>query len=126
MKQITKHMIKLYNLDLCFMGYKLDRTASFHHIVKRCDGGKEEMENGAVINGMAHQYLHIIEYKDTNTYITLNNILKLINMQREKPTEEQYFMIGRLLTLFEEEHENDKSSKGKQLIRREYKNRRYK
>jgi hypothetical protein len=108
------------------MGYKLDRTASFHHIVKRCDGGKEEMENGAVINGMAHQYLHIIEYKDTNTYITLNNILKLINMQREKPTEEQYFMIGRLLTLFEEEHENDKSSKGKQLIRREYKNRRYK
>lgn len=48
MKQITRGMIKLYNLDkLCFMGYKLDRNATFHHIKKREHGGDEEISNGA-------------------------------------------------------------------------------
>ena len=51
MKPITKEMIKIYNLDkLCFMGYTLDKNATFHHIVKKEHGGKEDITNGAVLN----------------------------------------------------------------------------
>lgn len=126
MKPITKHMIKIYNLDkLCFMGYTLDKTASFHHIVKKCNGGKEEINNGAVLNKEAHEYLHIIEYKDIDTYITINNILKIINQQRDKPTIEQYQIISKLLSMFEEEHKEDVTSKGKKLVREKYLNRFY-
>ena len=125
-KNITKRMIKIYNLDrLCFMGYTLDKTASFHHIVKRCDGGKETIENGAVLNKYAHEYLHIIEYKDIDTYIAINKILKIINEQREAPTPEQLQVISKMLSMFEEEHKEDKTSKGKQLIKYPYLDRYY-
>ena len=126
MRDITKRMIKIYNLDqLCFMGYTLDKTASFHHIVKREDGGKEVIENGAVLNKTAHEYLHIIEYKDIGTYIAINKILKIINEQRDKPTTEQLEIISKILLMFEEEHKEDKTSKGKRLIKHQYLDRFY-
>ena len=126
MRDITKRMIKIYNLDkLCFMGYTLDKTASFHHIVKREDGGKEVIENGAVLNKTAHEYLHIIEYKDIGTYIAINKILKIINEQRDRPTVEQLEIISKMLSMFEEEHRYDKTSKGKRLIKHQYLERYY-
>ena len=126
MRDITKRMIKIYNLDkLCFMGYTLDRTASFHHIIKREHGGKETIENGAVLNKNAHEYLHIIEYKDYDTYIAINKMLKIINEQRDKPTTEQLEIISKILSMFEEEHKEDKTSKGKRLIKHQYLERYY-
>ena len=126
MRDITKRMIKIYNLDkLCFMGYTLDKTASFHHIVKREKGGKEEISNGAVLNKNAHEYLHIIEYKDIGTYIAINKILKIINEQRDKPTTEQLEIISKILSMFEEEHRYDKTSKNKILIKHQYLERYY-
>ena len=107
------------------MGYTLDRTASFHHIIKREHGGKETIENGAVLNKNAHEYLHIIEYKDIDTYIAINKILKIINNQRDKPTTEQLEIISKLLSMFEEEHKHDKTSKGKRLIKYPYLERYY-
>lgn len=119
-------MIKIYNLDkLCFMGYTLDKTASFHHIVKREHGGKEVIENGAVLNKTAHEYLHIIEYKDYDTFIAINKILKIINEQKDKPTIEQLQIISKLLSMFEEEHRYDKTSKNKRLIKHQYMERYY-
>ena len=113
-------MIKIYNLDkLCFMGYKLDRHATFHHIEKKEHGGLEIIENGAVLNP------NIIEYKDIEIYIAVNKILKLINEQRDKPTVEQYQIISKLLSMFEAEHSKEKTSKGKKLIREKYLDRFY-
>ena len=126
MKPITKKMVKIYNLDkLCFMGYTLDKTASFHHIVKKENGGKEVIENGAVLNKTAHEYLHIIEYKDIGTYIAINKILKIINEQRDRPTTEQLEIISKILSMFEEEHKEEKTSKGKRLIKHQYLDRFY-
>lgn len=126
MKNITKQMIKIYNLDkLCFMGYTLDKNASFHHIVKKERGGKEEISNGAVLNPYAHEYLHIIEYKDIGTYIAINKILKIINEQRDRPTTEQLEIISKILSMFEEEHKEEKTSKGKRLIKHQYLDRFY-
>ncbi len=119
-------MLKIYkpysNLD--WMNYRLvkkDLTA--HHIIKREHGGKLKKENIALLNSISHNYLHLIEYKDFNTYVAINKIFKYVNSQKHEPTKEQREIIEYLLKEFEKIHEEDKNSKGKILIKEEYKRR---
>lgn len=119
MKGIKKEMLKIYvpysNLD--WLNYKLvEKEITFHHLKKKEDGGKAEIRNGALLMPIAHQYLHLIEYWDIETYITINNILKYVNFQRYEPTTEQRCMLEYLLCEFERKHKNDKTKKGKDLI----------
>lgn len=123
MKRIKKEMIEIYkpisNLD--WMNYKLVRKdVTFHHIIKRTDGGKEELSNGALLMPISHQYLHLIEYRDIDTYNAINKIFKFINQQQHEPTQEQREIIEFMLKEFEDAHKWDKSSKGKILIQRKY------
>lgn len=126
MKQITKEMLKIYkpisNLD--WLNYKLvKKNITFHHIQKKEDGGKQVIDNGALLMPISHQYLHLIEYKDIETYIALNKIFKIVNNQLTEPNKEQRKIIEYLLQNFEYHHRWDKNSKGKLLIKYEYKNR---
>lgn len=72
---------------------------------------------------VSHQYLHIIEFKDYKTYKHINEIFRIVNDQRYEPTREQRETLEYILTTFETKHEKDKNSKGKLLIKREYKQR---
>lgn len=123
MKKITAEMLKIYkpysNMD--WMNYKLiknDMTA--HHIIKKEHGGKLEISNIALLRSVSHSYLHLIEYKDIQTYNAINKIFKYVNQQGYEPTKEQREIIEYLLQQFEEEHKFDKSSKGKPLIKYKY------
>lgn len=128
MKAITREMLKIYvpisNLD--WLNYRIVRKddLTYHHIQKRCDGGKETLWNGALLMPVAHEYLHIIENKEINTYSTINEIFKLINRQRYEPTQEQRAIIDFLLEEFERRHRLDKTSNGKLLIKGKYLERR--
>lgn len=130
MKQITKAMLEIYKpiSGLDWMNYHLvKKDLSYHHILKRCDGGKETIENGCLLMGnTAHPYLHLIECKDIKTYIALNKMFEYINKQRHEPTQEQREIIEYLLREFEREHRWDKGSKGKLLIQHKYLEREYK
>ena len=106
-----------------WMNYRLVRKdLTFHHIVKRENGGKQVISNGALIMPVApaHQYLHLIEYKDIETYNAINKIFKLVNDQEAEPTREQREIVEYLLREFEKIHRNDKNSKGKSLIQYKY------
>lgn len=123
MSKITKEMLKIYkpysNMD--WLNYKLVKAdVSFHHIKKKCDGGTKDISNGALIMPPGHQYLHLIECKDIDTYIAINKIFKYVNQQGHEPTTEQREIIEYLLKEFESEHKWDKGSKGKLLIKRKY------
>ena len=123
MKNITSEMLKIYvpysNLD--WMNYKLvKKDVTFHHIQKRCDNGARTIENGCLLMPNAHNYLHLIEFKDIETYTALNKIFKYINQQRCEPTTEQRELIEYLLVQFENEHRWDKGSKGKLLLKHKY------
>lgn len=123
MEKLKIEMLKIYkpisNLD--WMNYKLIKSdVTFHHIIKREDGGRRDIENGALLMPVAHQYLHLIEYKDIETYNAINRIFKYINQQKQEPTSEQRDIIEYLLKQFEEEHKWDKGSKGKLLIKHKY------
>lgn len=126
MKKITNEMLKIYkpysNLD--WLNYKLIKeSVTFHHIEKRENSGKREIQNGALLMPVSHQYLHLIEYKDIKTYDAINKIFKYINQQRHEPTREQREIIEFMLGEFESIHRWDKNSKGKILIKYKYKNR---
>lgn len=124
MKQITREMLKIYqplsNLD--WMNYRIYRKSdlTFHHIIKKCDGGKESIWNGALLIPDAHQYLHLIECKDIDIYIAINKLFSFVNKQGYEPTWEQREIIEYLLCEFERVHANDISSKGKLLIQQKY------
>lgn len=120
MREIAKDMLKIYkplsNLD--WMNYKLmPREITMHHIIKREYGGKLEIPNLAILVRPAHQYLHIIEYKDIETYNAINKMFGYINQQLREPTLEQREVIEYLLQRFEEEHDNEVNAKGKPLIK---------
>ena len=123
MKEITKEMLKIYKpkSGLDWMNYKIIRKEmTAHHIKKREHGGKLVRENIALLMPVAHQYLHLIEYKDIETYIAINKLFKMINAQGYEPTREQREVMEYLLREFERVHKWDKGSKGKLLIQRKY------
>ena len=126
MDSILRTLINIYNMtDTDWMGYKLQDRFSYHHIIKKCDGGKRVFNNGAVLFQTSHSYLHTIENYDLNKYIYINRILKEINTQRYMPTKEQLQLINYILEEFEREYEGYESSRGKILIKEEYKNRKH-
>lgn len=126
LKAITKEMIRIYQPISGFdwMNYRLvKRELTYHHIKKRENGGKETIDNGAILMPTPHEYLHIIECKDEETYIAINKIFKAINSQREEPTYDQREIIEYLLEDFEYHFRDARNAKGKILIRDKYKQR---
>lgn len=126
MNKITKEMLKIYkpisNLD--WMNYKLvKKDVTRHHIIKKEDGGKLEISNLALLMPIPHQYLHLIECKDIDTYIALNKIFKIINNQLHEPNKDQREIIEYLLQDFEYHNRNERNSKGKLIIQNKYKDR---
>ena len=123
MDSVKREMLKIYkpisNLD--WMNYKLiKKDITYHHIVKAEHQGKRTINNGALIMPVGHQYLHLIECKDIETYIAINKIFKYVNQQMCEPTREQREIIEYLLQEFEKVHRWDKGNKGKLLIQRKY------
>ena len=130
MKSVTREMIKLYNIKkvgVDFMGYhaKPIESLSFHHLIipARC-GGKETIQNGAVLNGLtSHPYLHLIESKDEEIFCRITSEMLDENLKGRIDID-NLKQIRDLLLYFEKEHEDDTTKKGKRLIKWEYKNRR--
>lgn len=124
MKDLTRAMAKEYRTrGNDWMGYTIQsiNQLSYHHIQKKEDEGPFTWDNGALLRrDTAHEYLHIIEYKDLEIYDYINGILKQINTQGYKPTKEELIAIRDVLLSFEREHCSDRNSKGKILIKSKY------
>lgn len=123
MKIVVREMLKIYQpiSRLDWLNYRLIKgDVTYHHIQKRTDGGRRTIENGALLMPVAHQYLHLIECRDDETYKKLNEIFKVINEQRCEPSESQRKVIEYLLREFEDIHRYDKGSKGKLLLQKKY------
>ena len=123
MKSITRLMIEEYNLKkIDFMGYTFTRNnASYHHlIIPRRLGGKETIQNGAILNGMtSHPYLHIIESKDYKIFSLISSEMIDENIKGHIDMENIRY-IRDLLEYFEKEHRYDTTKSGKRLIKREF------
>lgn len=123
MDKIKREMLRIYepisNLD--WMNYKLvKKDITYHHRIKRSSGGKRTIENGALLMPVAHEYLHLIEFRDIETYELINNLFRVVNEQGHEPTYEQRLAVEYLLREFESVHRWDKGRKGKLLLQRKY------
>lgn len=121
MSNILRVMIQIWDMNTTdWMGYDNLERYSFHHLTKKCDGGEKIISNGAVLHQSSHSYLHTIEYYDLDKYIFLNNILKKVNEQKTFTTKEQLEQIRYVLKEFQNEYEGKKSSREKDIIKKEY------
>ena len=66
-KRYTRKMIRKY-----------EKMMTFHHLRHRSEGGKTNTENGAVVNGLAHIYMHSLP-REQEEYI--NNELRRYKRQ---------------------------------------------
>lgn len=125
MKHITQLMVnefKIKEVGCDFMGYKLQKADSltFHHlIIPRRNGGRITRQNGAIIQRMPHDYLHLIERIDYDTFCYLTSEMIDMNIKGYLDPE-NLAQIDLLLQQFEAEHKHDTTKKGKRLIKREY------
>lgn len=123
MKDITIQMINEFKLqDIDFMGYKFTlKNASYHHLIipKRL-GGKETIENGAILNrNTSHPYLHLIEQVDEDVFCFITSEMIDMNIKRYLDLD-NLRRIDDVLCEFEEQHKDDTTTKGKRLIKKEF------
>ena len=136
MREITKLMIKEYKLvklGYDFMGYDITNKSnlSFHHLIvpyRNCKAmglGEGYLEwNGAILNqNTSHDYLHLIEAKDYDMFLAITSELIDENVKGHLDID-NLRRIHDILECFEREHSNDRSKKGKVLIKQEYMRRR--
>lgn len=121
MSDVLKLMMKIWNMNtMDWLGYDNLERYSFHHLIKKSNGGKKIISNGAVLHQSSHSYLHTIEYYDLDRYIFLNTILKAINEQKYMPSINQLEQIKLALKEFQNEYEGKLSSRGNKIIKKEY------
>lgn len=130
MDNVTQQMIKIYKIKtIDFMGYKIEREKelSFHHLIiphRNCKkyglGDGRFIWNGAIlVQDTSHNYLNLIEQYDFELFCRITSEMIDENL-KGKIDIYNLRNINDLLTYFEKEYANYKSSKGKILIKSEY------
>lgn len=132
MKTITRDMMKNYNihkLGYDFMGYTFDRREdlSFHHLVvpkrdcKAAGLGEGYLKwNGAILNqNTSHDYLHIIERMDRDTFLRITAEMVEENL-KGKLDIDNLKRIRELLLYFEDRYEKETNSKGQLILKRKF------
>ena len=72
--EAKKELIWLYGAKCMLTDLKIE--LNYHHLQKKCDGGKETLENGSIISRGPHSWLHSLEESDIQQYRDLNEALK--------------------------------------------------
>lgn len=132
MREITKEMIKLYDikkLGYDFMGYTFRNIneLSFHHLIVPHRDCKREglgegylLWNGAILKqDTSHEYLHTIERIDREVFLQITKEMVDENNKR-KIDIENLKRIRELLLYFEEKYKDIENKQGKKLIKQKY------
>ena len=138
MKPVTEEMIRQYKimkLRYDFMGYEVSqkKNLSFHHLIiprRNCTrlglGDGYYKWNGAIlVQDTSHEYLHIIEQKDYDMFLSITSEMIDENV-KGRIDKDNLLRIRDILLQFEKEHFNDKTRKGKKIIKEDYLTRRLK
>ena len=132
MREITKEMIKLYNikkLGYDFMGYTFRNIneLSFHHLIvphRDCKreglGERYLLRHGAILKqDTSHEYLHTIERIDREVFLQITKEMVDENNKR-KIDIENLKRVRELLLYFEEKYKDIENKQGKKLIKQKY------
>ena len=124
MKEITKEIIKYFNLKELgydFLGYPKqgDIYTAHHLLVPAREGGKLTWENTVVLRENPHNDLHIIENKDFDIFSFLTSEMYDMKIKGYLDMENLRY-IDDALKVFEREHSGDTTKKGRPLIKEQF------
>ena len=99
MDGVLQRMCEIYG-ELCWMEGIISKRnpLTFHHIQKKCDGGKRIISNGAVLSKQEHDYLNQLELRQRKLYVELNWLFQELNRTYAPPTKEYYEELHHLLS----------------------------
>lgn len=104
MTKVLEEMIEIYQPDeVDWMGfYRVKGNPyTFHHIREKCNKGKNEINNGAILTKNAHRLLNILEKDYPDAYRDYQNLFKRINESKAPLTDDfKEDIYGMLLDLF--------------------------
>lgn len=82
MRDVLNEMIEIYQPNgIDWMGYEVSKNNpyTFHHIVEKRYGGREEIKNGAILTKRAHEYLNWLDQYCPMAYLEYQDIFRYIN-----------------------------------------------
>lgn len=91
MKYYLVKMLEVYQPDkIDWMNYDVTKKNpySYHHIVKRSEGGKSRIDNGAILTKLSHQFLHFLENVCPDAFADFQRLFRKINDTNAPITQE--------------------------------------
>jgi len=81
----------------CFFGYDItDRNKlTFHHINKKCDGGRKTARNGAMITENPHCKIHFIEHASPVYWEQIKNYLLAYKQETDEEVKEMFRKLAK-------------------------------
>ena len=119
------HLLEIYcikQLGYDFLGYEETKNGiiTYHHlIVPKRHGGKETVQNGALIYRVPHDYLHTIERYDLDMFNAITSEMIDMNVKGYLDMENIRY-INEVLNYFEREYSGKRTKNGNLIIKDEY------
>lgn len=123
---VEEFRIKKLKYDMMGYSQQSGDLITFHHLIIPHRHCKEQglgegylRWNGAILYTTPHEYLHLIEAKDYELFMTITSELIDENVKGFIDAENLRY-IDDCLNYFEKEHCSDRGKKGKLLIKEQY------
>ena len=116
MNQDIELMMKIYETyDIDWMGDEIKKPSDLtrHHIVKKENGGENDISNYALLTKNSHSLLHYLEYNYNYEYNYLNTLFLELNRTCEKPTAQYYDEIRTIMKKIKKDIKNSKRKRKK-------------
>ena len=110
MDQVLCELIRIYEpKGIDWMGYKLSKKNpyTYHHIEEKRKGGKQTLDNGAILTRQAHDHLNYLELYVPDAYRDWQRVFKYFNALRRPLTEKEYEIIEKI-AYYETQYEERK------------------
>ncbi len=106
-KSAKESLKAIYGNRCLLTNLRSKRNLTYHHCIKKTDGGKATVENGANLIGQIHNWLHCsIEFHDEELFNLINTCLMLYKMCLDQhKTELVLWYEQEIMPLFYEKYE---------------------
>ena len=116
MNEDIELMLKIYEPNgLDWMGNEIKSLFDLtrHHIIKRENGGIDDISNYALLTKDSHILLHYLEINYNSAYIKLQQLFTNLNESVDKPQKEYYDEVGNILKKVKKDIKNKKRNRNK-------------
>ena len=106
--ELMAKIYQTYELDWMCDEIKDVNNLTKHHIVKKADGGSNDISNYALLTDNSHHLIHYLEDHYHKAYVELNGLFKELYLSLQPPTEEYYERVRGILKVVKKDIKNKK------------------